>query len=301
LAEEVPLKIKTIIASLALLSRVAARAPVAGDLSELPTPSSRRYARPRRHSRRRRPAHVAGCRIDRLDMDATLTRCEELIASGGPAQHVAINAAKLVAMQRDGELREIVAGCELVSADGQAVVWASRLLGDPLPTRVAGIDLMHELLGLSERKGYRVFILGAKKDVLAQAVANAHDVYPGMQLAGARDGYFDDDDAAAVAEEIRAAAADILFVAMPSPKKEYWLARYGTLIGVPFVMGVGGSVDVLAGQTRRAPRWLQRAGLEWLYRLAQEPRRMFGRYLVGNVRFCILVLRYFLFGRPRQA
>jgi N-acetylglucosaminyldiphosphoundecaprenol N-acetyl-beta-D-mannosaminyltransferase len=295
------LKIKMIAASLALLSRVAAQAPASTDLSELPTRSSRRYARPRRRSRRRRPAHVVGCRIDRLDMEATLTRCEELIATGGPAQHVAINAAKLVAMQRDPELREIVAGCELVSADGQAVVWASRLLGDPLPTRVAGIDLMHELLGLSERKGYKVFILGAKKDVLADAIANAYAMHPDLQLAGARDGYFDDAEAADVAEEIRAAAPDILFVAMPSPKKEYWLARYSAVIGVPFVMGVGGSIDVLAGQTRRAPRWLQRVGLEWLYRLLQEPRRMFRRYLVGNARFCMLVLRHFLLGRPRQA
>ena len=234
-------------------------------------------------------------------MDGTLARCEELIAAGRPAQHVAINAAKLVAMQRDAELREIVAGCDLVSADGQAVVWASRLLGDPLPARVAGIDLMHELLGLSERKGYRVFVLGAKKDVLEQAVANAREMYPGLQLAGARDGYFDDDEADSVAEQIRAAAPDILFVAMPSPKKEYWLARYGKLIGVPFVMGVGGAVDVLAGQTRRAPRWLQRAGLEWLYRLLQEPRRMVGRYLIGNLRFCMLVLRHLVLGRPRQA
>ena len=295
------MKVKMMVASLALVSRAVARAPVAGDLSELPMPSSRRYARPRRRSRRRRPAHVAGCRIDRLDMEATLTRCEELIAAGGPAQHVAINAAKLVAMQRDEELREIVSDCELVSADGQAVVWASRLLGDPLPARVAGIDLMHELLGLSERKGYRVFILGARQEVLEQAVASAYDMYPGLQLAGARDGYFDDDEAEDVADEIRAADADILFVAMPSPKKEYWLARYSAQIDVPFVMGVGGSVDVLAGQTRRAPRWLQRAGLEWFYRLVQEPRRMFGRYLFGNLRFCMLVLRYFVFGRPRQA
>jgi N-acetylglucosaminyldiphosphoundecaprenol N-acetyl-beta-D-mannosaminyltransferase len=242
---------------------------------------------------------VVGCRIDRLDMEATLTRCEELIASGGPAQHVAINAAKLVAMQHDEELRRIIAECALVSADGQAVVWASRLLGDPLPARVAGIDLMHELLGLSERKGYRVFLLGAKKDVLDQAVANAREMYPGVQIVGVRDGYFDDDEADAVAASIQAAAPDILFVAMPSPRKEYWLAQYGTQITVPFVMGVGGSVDVLAGRTRRAPRVLQRVGLEWAYRLAQEPRRLFKRYLVGNVRFCVLVLRHFLMP-PRQ-
>jgi N-acetylglucosaminyldiphosphoundecaprenol N-acetyl-beta-D-mannosaminyltransferase len=232
-------------------------------------------------------------------MQATIARCEELIASGGPAQHVAINAAKLVAMQNDEELRRIIAGCALVSADGQAVVWASRLLGDPLPARVAGIDLMHELLGLSERKGYRIFILGAKQDVLDQAIANARERYPNVRIVGTHHGYFEDGEAADVAERVQAARADILFVAMPSPRKEYWLGEYGTRIDVPFVMGVGGSIDVLAGQTRRAPRVLQRLGLEWAYRLAQEPRRLFTRYLVGNARFCLLVLKHFV--RPRQA
>jgi N-acetylglucosaminyldiphosphoundecaprenol N-acetyl-beta-D-mannosaminyltransferase len=213
---------------------------------------------------------------------------------------VAINAAKLVAMQNDEELRRIIAGCDLVSADGQAVVWASRLLGDPLPARVAGIDLMHELLALSERKGYRIFVLGAKPDVLDQAVANARERYPGVRIVGTHHGYFEDAEAADVAELVRAARADILFVAMPSPRKEYWLGEYGKRIQVPFVMGVGGSIDVLAGQTRRAPTVLQRLGLEWAYRLAQEPRRLFMRYLVGNARFCLLVVKYFLL-RPRQA
>lgn len=233
-------------------------------------------------------------------MEATLARCEELIASGGPAQHVAINAAKLVAMQNDEELRQIVADCALVSADGQAVVWASRLLGDPLPARVAGIDLMHELFGLSESKGYRIFILGAKQDVLDQAVANVRERYPDARIVGTHHGYFEDSEAAGVAERVRAAQPDILFVAMPSPRKEYWLGEYGKRIQVPFVMGVGGSIDVLAGQTRRAPKALQRLGLEWAYRLAQEPRRLFARYFVGNARFCLLVMRHF-FGRPRES
>lgn len=233
-------------------------------------------------------------------MQGTLERCEQLIAAGGPAQHVAINAAKVVAMQKDRELSEIVRACDVVSADGQAIVWASRLLGDPLPARVAGIDLMHALLGLSEQKGYRIFFLGAKPEVLERAVANARELYPGARIVGTHHGYFDDEHASAVAETVRAAAPDILFVAMPSPKKEYWLGRYGKRINVPFVMGVGGSIDVLAGQIRRAPELLQRAGLEWAYRLAQEPRRMFKRYMVGNMRFILIVLRHF-FGRPRHA
>lgn len=236
-------------------------------------------------------ANVVGLEIDRLDMDGTLARCEELIAQGHCAQHVAINAAKVVAALGDPTLREIIARCELVSADGQSIVWASRILGDALPMRVAGIDLMQELLALAERRGYRVFILGAKPDVLARACENIHARHPKLVLAGARDGYFDESQDADVAEEVARARPDILFVAIPSPRKEYWLGRYGRTIGVRFVMGVGGSVDVIAGVTRRAPVAWQRLGLEWLYRLLQEPRRLLRRYASTNLRFIWLVVR----------
>ena len=246
-------------------------------------------------------AIVAGCMIDRLDMEQTLGRCEQLIRDRGVAQHVAINAAKVVAMQDDPELRQIVAECELVSADGQSIVWASRLLRDPLPTRVAGIDLMQELLALAERQGFRVYFLGAKADVLERALDRIRARHPQLQIAGARDGYFADEEGEAVAEQIRAATPDILFVAISSPKKEYWLSRFGRRIDVPFVMGVGGSVDVLAGITRRAPMVLQKLGLEWAYRLAQEPRRLFRRYLVTNVRFALLVARDLVRGHPPRA
>jgi N-acetylglucosaminyldiphosphoundecaprenol N-acetyl-beta-D-mannosaminyltransferase len=236
-------------------------------------------------------AHVLGCQIDRLDMPQTLARCEDLIARREFAQHVAINASKLVAMQRDPELRRIVEDCELVSADGQAVVWASRLMGDPLPERVAGIDLMEELFGLAERRGFRVFILGAKADVLQQARGKIMARHPRLKLVGTRDGYFTAEEDAAVAEEVRRAHPDILFVAISSPRKEYWLGRYGRDIGVPFVMGVGGAIDVVAGITQRAPRPLQRLGLEWAYRLAQEPHRLWRRYAVTNIEFVSLVVR----------
>ena len=240
-------------------------------------------------------ALVAGCRVDRLSMAQTVARCEELIGTPGVAQHVAINAAKVVSMQDDPALREIVSRCEIVSADGQSIVWASRILGDPLPARVAGIDLMQELLGLAERQGHRVYFLGARQEVLDRALERIRQRHPELRIAGARDGYFSDDEADAVAEAVRAAAPDILFVAMSSPRKEYWLSRYGRQIDVPFVMGVGGSVDVLAGVTRRAPEVLQRMGLEWAYRLAQEPRRLLRRYVESNARFGWLVL-----SRPDQ-
>lgn len=236
-------------------------------------------------------AVVLNCAIDRLDMEQTLARCQEVIEQGLFAQQVSINAAKLVAMRHDAALRDVIDRCVLVNADGQSVVWASRLLGDPLPERVAGIDLVHGLIAMAAREGYGVYILGARRTVLETAVQRLRQQFPRLRIVGYRDGYFSDDKSPEVAADIRASGAQILFVAISSPRKENWLGEYGTTLNVPLVMGVGGSIDVVAGITRRAPRSWQRLGLEWLYRLLQEPRRMFRRYLVSNVRFSILVAR----------
>jgi N-acetylglucosaminyldiphosphoundecaprenol N-acetyl-beta-D-mannosaminyltransferase len=212
---------------------------------------------------------------------------------------MAINAAKLVKLRDDAWLRDIVAGCELVNADGQAVVWASRVLGTPLPERVAGIDLMQELFGLAEERGWPIFILGAKRDVLDTALSVIGERHPALKIAGSRDGYFADDEVGDVCDEIRTSGARMLFVAMGTPRKEYFLGEHGPTLGVPFVMGVGGSIDVVAGITKRAPLLWQRAGLEWLYRLLQEPRRMFRRYVTTNTQFVALVARQAL--RRRSA
>jgi N-acetylglucosaminyldiphosphoundecaprenol N-acetyl-beta-D-mannosaminyltransferase len=235
-------------------------------------------------------------------MDEALARCEDAIAAGdGYFQHMSVNAAKLVALHGDSELRAAIEACGLVTADGQSVVWASRLLGGNAPERVAGIDLMQRLCAAADEKGYRIYILGARREVLDAALAQLRQRYPRLTVAGSRDGYYDDSEAAAVCEEIRAARADILFVAMSSPRKEYFLGEQGPDLGVPFAMGVGGSVDVIAGVTRRAPRLLQRLGLEWAYRLAQEPRRLGRRYLGTNFRFAMMVLRATLSRRGSAA
>jgi N-acetylglucosaminyldiphosphoundecaprenol N-acetyl-beta-D-mannosaminyltransferase len=236
-------------------------------------------------------AHVLGVDIDRLDMRQTVERCREIIESGQTAHHVSINVAKLVALHDDPRLREIVERCEIVSADGQPIVWASRLLGDALPERVAGIDLMAHLLRLAARAGYRVYFLGAQIDVLRQAVLRIRAAHPQLLIAGFHDGYFPDSESPRVAAGIRDSGSHMLFVGMTSPRKEYWLAEHGRALGVPFVMGVGGALDVLAGAKRRAPQWVQAAGLEWLFRVAQEPGRLAGRYLVTNARFIELLAR----------
>lgn len=236
-------------------------------------------------------ALVLGCPIDRLDMAGTVERCRQIIEKGDFGQHMAINAAKLVAMHEDPKLREVVVACDVINADGQAVVWASRAVGDRLPSRVAGIDLMGELLGLAESNGYRVYILGAHDYVLRDAVRRLLDLHPRLQLAGYRHGYFHDSESERVCQQIRASGADILFVAMTSPRKEYFLGKYGEASGVRLAMGVGGAIDVVAGVTRRAPMVMQRTGLEWLFRLLQEPKRLARRYLTTNVRFAGLLLR----------
>jgi N-acetylglucosaminyldiphosphoundecaprenol N-acetyl-beta-D-mannosaminyltransferase len=239
-------------------------------------------------------ADVLGCKIDRLNMEQTVERCAELIAGEGFTQHVAINTAKLVALQHDRCLREVIDACEVVNADGQGVVLASRLLGDPLPARVAGIDLMHRLLALAEERQYRVFVLGARKQVLERAVRRLCERYPRLIVAGYRDGYFSEDETASVCTQIRSLRADILFVAISSPQKEYFLGAHGPSLGVPFAMGVGGAIDVVAGVTRRAPRVVQRVGLEWLFRLLQEPRRLARRYVITNAELLLLLGRELL-------
>lgn len=234
-------------------------------------------------------AEIFGVPLDLLTMDETVARCAELIESGRAAQHVVINAGKVVMMEDVPGLRDVVARCELVNADGQSIVWAGRMLGLDVPERVAGIDLMWRLLAEAEKHGWPVYLLGAREEVVQSCLARALEVHPSLVVAGVRNGYFDDDGA--VARAVAQSGARLLFVGITSPKKEFFLAEHLAEMGPVFAMGVGGSFDVIAGLTKRAPVWMQRAGLEWFYRFAQEPRRMWKRYLVGNLRFAGLVIR----------
>lgn len=231
-----------------------------------------------------------GCAIDTLTMDQTVAAIDRRIRAGAPTQHCVVNVSKVVLMRDDQRLREIVRSCAIVNADGQGIVWAARLLGVKLPERVAGIDLFVALLALADLRGYSLYLFGAQEEVVADVARIVREAAPGLTVAGSHSGYFRDaGDEAAMIVEIRALRPDILVVAMPSPRKEYWLDNNLEGLGVPFAMGVGGTFDVIAGRTRRAPLWMQRAGLEWSYRFAQEPRRLWRRYLLGNLRFAALV------------
>jgi len=234
---------------------------------------------------------MMGCAVDNLDMEESLAVVEGFIRSGRPHQHVVVNVDKIVKASRDPGLRRIINDCDLINADGMPVVWASRLLGKPLKARVTGVDLFEALMARAAQKGWRVFLLGAREEVVSGVARLYPARYPGLTIAGYRNGYWSQAEEEEVVAQISAARPDILFVAISSPTKEAFLARYQAAMKVPFAMGVGGTFDVAVGHVKRAPVWMQKAGLEWFYRFLQEPRRMFRRYFIEDMAFVALFAR----------
>ena len=244
---------------------VAAVAIVAG--SRL---SERLHPAPRATS----PVDILGVTVDPLTTEQVIRRCEEFIKSGQPHHLFTADACGIMQMQEDAELRDIVRQADLVTADGFGVVVAAHLRGINLPERVSGVDLVEKLSVLAARNGYRVFYFGAA-DGVALAAANAlKRDNPDLCIAGARHGFFTTEDEAGVVREIAAAKPDVLFVALGIPKQERFIRQHYHELGVPVMIGIGGSFDVISGQLARAPKWMQRCGLEWLFRLYQEPARL---------------------------
>ncbi|MBT0607163.1 WecB/TagA/CpsF family glycosyltransferase [Aequorivita echinoideorum] len=230
--------------------------------------------------------------IDNLSMAETLALVEEKISKKEQLHHVVVNAGKVVSMQKDMQLRESVNQSHIINADGQAVVWASKFLKQPLKERVAGIDLMANLVEMAHRHKNKIFLFGATEDVVKSVAEKYASHYSPELIAGYRNGYFSASDEEEIAKQIANSGTQMLFVAISSPIKENFLYRHRDILkNVNLIMGVGGSFDVVAGKTKRAPKWMQDAGLEWFYRFLQEPRRMWKRYLVGNSKFVWLVLR----------
>lgn len=233
---------------------------------------------------------ILGVPCDALTMPEMLALAENAIRQRRPLLQGSLNVAKLVKLGRDHELRRDLLASDVLCADGMGIVLAGRLLGQDLPERIAGIDLMMALLKLAAERRYRPYFLGGEPAAVERAVAAATEAFPGLVPAGARDGFFVPDEEARIVAEIRASGADMLFVALPTPAKEHFLACWRDQLGIPFMMGVGGAFDVLAGRTRRAPLAMQRVGLEWLWRLLQEPRRLGWRYASTNAVFGCMML-----------
>ncbi|MGO9208893.1 MAG: WecB/TagA/CpsF family glycosyltransferase [Terriglobales bacterium] len=217
-------------------------------------------------------------------------------ALGGlPACVVTPNAQHIVLLESDAGLREAYANADLVVADGASLVLASLLLGEKLHGRVAGVDLVEQLCGKAAEFGLRVFLLGGRPGSAQLAAEKLRQRFPRLTVAGAccpaRGFERDERELQAIGDAIRAARPDLVFVALGAPKQEFWMHRHGRRLGVPVLVGVGGSFEMLGGVLRRSPRFMQRMGCEWLYRLLLEPGRLWKRYLIGNCRFLGIVLR----------
>jgi len=237
-------------------------------------------------------AELLGLSFDAVTIETAIARCLEF-CRGPRTAHTVItaNASHLCMMRHDPELALACRAAHLTLADGMSVVWALRASGQRIPERVAGVDLMARLLAAAVEHRLCVYFLGAKREVVTLLAETARVRHPGIEIAGFRDGYFGPEDHEAVVEEIRASGAHMLFVGMPTPFKEIWCERYRQRLDVPVIIGVGGSFDVLTGFIPRAPRWAQNAGLEWLWRLLMEPRKLWKRYLTTNAEFIWLAGR----------
>ena len=234
---------------------------------------------------------IAGIPVANLSEGEVVEAIDKLILEGGSHYGAVVSAAKIVAADRDENLKRTLLDADLVTADGMSVVWASRLLGQGLKQRVTGIDLFERLVEHAANARLSVYFLGAREESVRGVVEVFSKRYPSLRIAGYHNGYFDESEPKSVCDAIRLSRADLLFVAMGSPKQEHWIASNVGLTGAGFALGVGGSFDHLSGLARRAPLWMQRSGLEWLHRLVQEPRRLWRRYLVGNTAFIWLVIR----------
>lgn len=230
-----------------------------------------------------------GCRVDRVTMREAIARCGCFLAEGGPHYVVTADTSGIVIAQDDAEYMRIINEADLVTPDSIGVVWASRKFGQPLPERVPGVDTMEALCGLAAAEGLRVYLFGAAAGVAESAAANLRAKYPGLTVAGTRNGFFKAPDEPGIIDDIRNAKTDILFVAFGIPKQEKWIKQHLPATGARLAMGVGGSFDAFAGVVKRAPAPVRKIHLEWLWRTLSNPRKI--RKAATLPKFAIMVLR----------
>lgn len=230
---------------------------------------------------------ILGVQVDAVTMAQAVERVINLIGEKNPAIVATANAEMLLRATHDDELKNILNAASLVVPDGAGTVWAARHLGKAMPERVAGFDLVQELMKIAPARDIKFFLFGAAPGIADKAKLKAETLYPGIKIVGTRNGYFKSDDEPEIISQIKTSGADILLAALGVPKQEKWLAKYKNELGVPVSIGVGGTFDVMAGVVKRAPLWMQRARLEWLFRAMLQPSRA-GR-LVALPKFVLKV------------
>lgn len=223
--------------------------------------------------------------IDVLNTEETISLVEEYVKHKVPLHLMGVNADKINELNENERLKQIVNSCGIINADGASVIMASKFLGKPLPERVAGIDLMQSLIQLSEENSYSVYLLGAKQEVVEKTAEVLKQKHPKLKIVGIHNGYFKETEWPEISRELKAVHPEFVFVGITSPIKEYLIEYLQDDGNDSVFMGVGGSFDVISGIIPRAPKWMQNYGLEWLFRVIQEPRRLFKRYFFGNMTF----------------
>ena len=216
---------------------------------------------------------ILGVPVDVITMGEAVARIDGFIEKRTPVLVATANAEMLMRATHDGALRRILQGAAMVTPDGAGTVWAAHHLGHAMPERVAGYDMVQELMREAPAKHRRIFFFGSAPGVADKAKAKAEQLYPGIEIVGTRNGFFSEKDEPAIIEEIRKAKPDLLLAALGVPKQEKWLYAHKDELGVPVSIGVGGTLDVMAGVMKRAPRWMQKAKLEWLFRGMLQPKR----------------------------
>jgi len=237
------------------------------------------------------PIELFGLPFDAPTLAEAVGRAHTAIERGERLVVCAVNAPKLVRMREDASFRRAMVEADLLLPDGMSLVLASHLLRTPLPARITGIDMMYALLAEGATRRYGYYCLGATENANARAVAAFRERFPGIRIVGRHHGYFSEADEPRMVETIREAAPDILFVAMSTPRKEVFIAQWQAELGVPVCLGVGGAFDVASGVKRRAPTPVQRAGLEWMWRMFQHPSRTWPRYVHNNIAFGAILAR----------
>ncbi len=225
----------------------------------------------------RNTVNVLGVAVDKVTFVEALDIAEKLAKTEGTSAIFTPNPEIIMCAKEDGEMRDILNSADLCTADGIGVVYGAKILGDPVPERVAGFDLTCALLERLSKTGEGIYLFGAKPGVAEEAKRRLEERYPGIVISGTRNGYFKEADEAEIVNGINASGAKVLLVCLGAPKQEKWIARHRTALGVNLCLGVGGTLDVLAGTAKRAPEIFIKLNLEWAYRLLKNPSRI-GRF-----------------------